>query len=108
MDTFLNISSTLLNETTELPRRETNARIASSSEKIVYVLLVCVGIIGNLLVIVTITSVKYRLKHYADMLIVNQSVIDLFSSLFLIATTLAVGDRIRKLFGFDDELYCRF
>ena len=108
MDAFLNISSTLLNETTESPRTETNVRIASSSEKIVYVLLGCVGIIGNLLVIVTMTSVKSRVKHYADMLIVNQSVIDLFSSVFLIATTLTVGDRIRKLSGFADEMYCRF
>ena len=108
MNESLNISSTLLNDTIALPRTETNIRIASSTEKVIYILLGCIGIIGNLLVVVAVVSVKSRAKHYADLLIVNQSAIDLLSSVFIIATTLTVDTSSRKLSGFVDELYCRF
>ncbi|KAK2183266.1 hypothetical protein NP493_316g02109 [Ridgeia piscesae] len=96
------------NEGVDPFRTETNIRIATSSEKVVYILLGCIGIIGNLLVVVAVTSVKSRAKHFADWLIVNQSVIDLLSSVFIIATTLTVDTGIRRLSGFADELYCRF
>ncbi|KAI0237403.1 Somatostatin receptor type 5 [Lamellibrachia satsuma] len=108
MNESLNISNTLLNDTIILPRTETNIPIASSSAKVVYILLGSIGIIGNLLVVVAVVSVKSRAKHYADMLIVNQSAIDLLSSVFIIATTLTADTSNRKLSGFVDELYCRF
>ena len=104
MNESLNISNTLLNDTISLPRTETNIRIASSTEKVIYILLGCIGIIGNLLVVVAVVSVKSGAKHYADLLIVNQSSIDLLSSVFIIATTLTVDTSSRKLSGFVDEL----
>ena len=108
MNDSMNVSHWIFNDTIDQQPMNTNIRIATSSEKVVYILFGCIGILGNLLVVVAVMSVKSRAKHYADLLIVNQSVIDLLSSVFIIATTLTVDTGIRGLSGFADELYCRF
>ena len=86
---------------------ETNVRMAKDQiVKIAYVVFATLGIIGNFIVICVIARSSAMRKTYANILILNQSVIDLMASVFILATT-TTNKSVDNLSGIWGELYCR-
>jgi len=76
-------------------------------ERIAYASIAALGIVGNAVVVVVIVQCSTMRKRFSNILILNQSCIDLATSVFLLLTktiTFSYGN----LSGLGDELYCKF
>ena len=65
-----------------------NIRIANHYEKVAYSCIASFGIAGNLMVIFVIARSVTMRKTYTNMLILNQSGIDLMASILILITTM--------------------
>ncbi len=66
---------------------DVSATISSSIQvEVAYAIIGCIGVVGNFLVAFVLFSVPSLRKKLTNVFIINQSVIDLFVSIFLIAT----------------------
>ena len=77
-----------------------------SSHLIVYILIGCAGMLLNALVVVVLMKAKQLRRKTTNMFIVNQSVIDFFASLFLVATSMN-NYNSAGYGGLAGEFYCR-
>ena len=82
-----------------------NVPLIASIMTWVYMVIGIVGILVNICVIFVITSSKQMRQHLPNLFLINQSVADLWSAVFIIA---GVYKNARmKLYGFAGELVCR-
>ena len=70
-----------------------------------YITISIVGILGNSLVLVVILSLKTMRKKLTSLFIINQSVVDALTAIFLLLTTVLPSDG-RVFNDLSDELYC--
>ncbi|KAI0218467.1 hypothetical protein LSAT2_029839 [Lamellibrachia satsuma] len=76
-------------------------------KQVAFVLIASIGIVGNALAIFVIVQCSKMRKKFSNILILNQSSIDLAASLLmLVSKTVTVSDV--NLSGLGGELYCRF
>ena len=85
---------------------ELNMRIADDHVKIAYISIALLGIVGNFIVVCVIAKSSTMRKTYANIFILNQSVIDLMASVFILATTMT-NKSVDDLSGMWGEIYCR-
>ena len=83
-----------------------NVRIADDHVKIVYIVIALLGISGNSVVICVLAKSPTMRKTYANILILNQSVVDLLASVLILATTVT-NKSVDDLSGISGEIYCR-
>ena len=76
---------------------------------VVHSIIGTVGIVGNLLVVIVILNLTAMKKWFANILIINQSAIDLVASAMMLMTAARAEVRVpdRKMGGFVDEIACR-
>ena len=95
---------------------ETNNGINDESEnvgmpkvlkQVAFALIASIGIVGNALAIFVIVQCSTMRKKFSNILILNQSTIDLATSLFMLVIKTTTGSD-RNLSGLGGELYCRF
>ena len=85
---------------------DSNRRGSNDYLKITYAIPAVLGIVGNFLVICIIAKSTILLKMYTNILIMNQSIVDLLASLLILVTKVLMEPR-RDLTGIAGELYCR-
>ena len=102
------IDDGFLNTTLAAHRLSSNYAL-HAGVKIAYLIISTIGIAGNLLVIAVILNLSAMRKWFTNILILNQSVIDLTASAFLLLIVFSPDNRIpqRRLSGFVDEVLCR-
>ena len=83
-----------------------NVRIADDQVKIVYIVIALLGISGNSVVICVLAKSSAMRRTYANILILNQSVVDLLASVLILATT-TTDKFVDDLSGISGEIYCR-
>ena len=83
-----------------------NVRIADDHVKIAYITIALLGIVGNVIVVSVLARSSSMRKTYSNIFILNQSVIDLTASVFILATT-TTNKSVDNLSGIWGELYCR-
>ena len=103
MSAFSNDSSLY----TDFNVSDDNARSGSNEYlKIAYAIPAVLGIVGNFMVICIIAKSTMMLKMYTNILIMNQSIIDLLASILIVANKVLVETRT-DFSGLAGELYCR-
>ena len=81
-------------------------RMPNTYINIAYVSIAAVGFIGNLIVIIVILKSLTMRKTFTNMLILNQSCIDFFTSLFVILTT-TTRTPMANLSGITGDVFCK-
>ena len=87
---------------------ESKGRIANDYANIAYSITASIGIAGNLMVVFVIARSAKMRGTYTNILILNQSAIDLMASLFILITTMPTTKPSINLTGLMGDLYCRF
>lgn len=82
-----------------------NIATLTSTMSSVYIAIGVVGIVTNLAVIYVIVRSKTMMQHVPDLFLLNQSVADLWSAIFVIATVFK--DARLQLYGSEGEFVCR-
>ena len=80
--------------------------ITETTLSALYITIGVIGVVGNLLVILVFIKMKFAKKGITNIFIINQSIIDFTTALFLILTTV-IHRRNGYLEGVVDDLYCR-
>ncbi len=101
-DTFCNHGNTTINCTTQASNEKADCLLPS----IIYAIIGSIGVLDNALVLFVMFSYKRMMKEHNNFYIINQSIIDMFASLFLLATLHDCGNTT-VLEGISGELYCR-
>ena len=105
LQTLRNISG--MGDNNGTSRERQNIRMPNTHTKIVYGTIAGLGIIDNLIVIVVISNSLKMRKSFTNILILNQSSIDMIASMFSMISTMTRSP-VSNLSGISGELYCRF
>ncbi len=102
---YFQVNSTIMTNTTQ-GSNETDVFSGITLQSVIYLCIGMVGVVENLLVTIIIGYSKSMMKKTTNLLIINQSIIDLCASLMIIATSMVRFDYM-DLEGVWGDFYCK-